>query len=304
MLVAIYSIFVFIFLGYFARRMRMLGNRQGNILLGFLLNFALPSAIFKGVYHSSINLELVLTLLGALCCSLGCGALMYVLARKFFGCIQPVALTLAFLVTLHNTLFLGVPMVYGAVGLEASHKAILFDQLCTGLPLAILTPILMSLNGKGKFNIRAVLIRLFANPLFLSMLSGLALKFLPIEIPDDVFAPINALAACATPVALFAIGVQLNFKEVRTEWKNALLVLVFSMLITPALYLASLHILHIPISSDHQMALIELSMPPLISSAAVIARAGLNQKIAIASIVLGIALSALNVPLWKYLSCL
>ena len=106
MLVAIYSIFVFIFLGYFARRMRMLGNRQGNILLGFLLNFALPSAIFKGVYHSSINLELVLTLLGALCCSLGCGALMYVLARKFFGCIQPVALTLAFLVTLHKLSFL------------------------------------------------------------------------------------------------------------------------------------------------------------------------------------------------------
>lgn len=304
MFVAIYSIFVFIFLGYFAKSMRMLGNRQGNILLGFLLNFALPSAILSGVYHSDISLELLGTLLGALCCSVAVGALSYIFVAKILRYSFLTSVTIAFLVTLHNTLFLGVPMVYGAVGLEASHKAIIFDQFCTGLPLAILTPILFSLSGKGRFSMRAVGARLFMNPLFLAMLDGFALRLLPFAIPEEIFAPIKALAACATPVALFAIGVQISFKDVKIEWKSSLIVLSFAMFVTPALYLASLHLLGTPITQNHQMALIEISMPPLISSAAVIARAGLNQKIALASIVLGIFVSAFTTPLWRYLSSL
>ncbi len=282
----------------------MLGNKQGNILLGFLLNFSLPSAIFKGVYHSQISIDLLLTLLNALCCSLLGGVLMFVLTYKILRRSREIAIVMSFLVVLHNTLFLGVPMVYGAIGEEAAHKAILFDQFCTSIPLAILTPIIMSLSGKGSFRIKAVGMRLFQNPLFLAMITGFILKAMPFKIPEDFFTPINALAACATPVALFAIGVQLSFRDVKIEWKNSLLVLVFAMMLVPAMFLASLHGLGIEINDNHRMALIEVSMPPLISSAAIIARAGLNQKIAVACIVIGIFLSAATTPIWRYLGYL
>ena len=302
MLVAIYSILLFITLGYFAKRARMLGNRQGNILLGFLLNFALPSAIFKGVYHSQLDLELMLNLFGALGCSLLGGVLAYALALYALRFSKEVALTMAFLACLHNTLFLGVPMVEGALGKEAAHNAILFDQFCTGLPLAILTPIIMSLSGKGVFSAHSVLIRLFSNPLFLAMLSGFALKALPFNLPEELFAPIYALAACATPVALFAIGVQLSFSDARAEWQKAGIILIASMLVIPAFYLCALHIFSVSINDNHKMALLQSSMPPLISSAAVIARAGLNNKIAVASIVIGIFFSAITTPFWAFMA--
>ncbi|RDU51865.1 AEC family transporter [Helicobacter sp. MIT 01-3238] len=302
MLVAIYSVLLFIALGYFAKRARMLGNRQGNILLGFLLNFSLPSAIFKGVYHSTLDVELMLSLFGALACSILGAVLVLCLALYVLRFGKEVAITMSFLTCLHNTLFLGVPMVEGALGSEAAHNAILFDQFCTGLPLAILTPIIMSLSGKGVFSARSVGIRLFQNPLFLAMLSGFALKALPFSLPQEIFAPIYALAACATPVALFAIGVQLSFGDVRLEWQKAGIILVVSMLVIPAIYLCSLHIFGVNINSNHKMALLESSMPPLISSAAVIARAGLNNKIAVASIVMGIFFSAITTPLWVHLS--
>ncbi len=306
MFVAIYSIFVFIFLGYFAKTMRMLGNKQGNILLGFLLNFALPSAIFNGAYHSEVSLELILTLLNALCCSLFSGVLFYFVALKILNRSKEIALAMAFLVILHNTLFLGIPMVRGALGEEAAHKAILLDQICTGIPLAILTPFLMSLSGKSPFRLRAIGVRLFQNPLFLAMISGFILKSLPFKIPDELFVPINALAACATPVGLFAIGVQLSFTSIKNEWRNSLIVLFVAMLFVPFVYFAYIQFLHYffdkQITDDMRMALIELSMPPLISSAAVIMRAGLNQNLAIASIVLGIIASAFITPLWHHLS--
>lgn len=302
MLVAIYSILLFIFLGYFAKRARMLGNRQGNILLGFLLNFALPSAIFKGVYHAQIDIGLIFTLLGSLICSILGALLVLGFAHFVLRASREVAITMAFLACLHNTLFLGVPMVEGALGSEAAHNAILYDQFCTGLPLAILTPMMMSLGGRGSFSIRAIFIRLFANPLFLAMLSGFALKALPFSLPEEIFSPIYALAACATPVALFAIGVQLSFGDVRLEWQKAGVVLIASMLVIPAFYLCALHIFGVSINANHKMALLESSMPPLISSAAVIARAGLNNKIAVASIVMGIFFSALSTPFWVFMA--
>lgn len=302
MIAALYSIFVFIFLGYLAKRLRMISGRHGNILLGFLLNFAIPSAIFTGVYHADISMQVIGVFLLALMCSLGASALGYLFVRKILGLDFTLAITIAFLIALHNTLFLGVPIVQGALGEESAHKAIVFDQFCTGLPLALLTPILISLSGKAKFRLRAVGVRLFASPLFLAMLFGFGLKLLPFSIPELLFAPILALAACATPVALFAIGIQLDFSALRTQWRHTLIVLGFGMFVAPALFLAMLYILRMPISPDHQTALLELSMPPLISSVAVIARAGLESKLAISSIVLGIFVAAFSAPLWLYLS--
>lgn len=302
MFVAIYSIFVFMFLGYFANRVRLLGDRQGNILLGFLLNFALPSAIFTGVYHSSVSLELLGLFALALVCNLVAGALAFVFVSKILRFDFGTSLAMAFLVSLHNTLFLGVPIVQGALGEQAAHKAIVLDQFCTGLPLAVLTPLLLSLSSKTKFRIQSVLVRLFASPLFLSMLCAFVLKAMPFSIPEVLFAPILSLAACATPVALFAIGVQLRFDFLRLLWRKVLVVLGFGMFVAPLLYLAILRLFQVPLQEDHQMVLLEVAMPPLISAVAVIARAGLDSKLAISCIVAGVPIAAFSTPLWLYIS--
>lgn len=302
MLVAMYSVFVFMSLGYLAKKMRLLGDRQGNILLGFLLNFALPSAIFTGVYHSSVSLELLGLFALALVCNLVAGALAFVFVSKVLRLCFATALTIAFLVSLHNTLFLGVPIVQGALGEQAAHKAIVLDQFCTGLPLAVLTPLLLSLSSRAKFRLRAVGVRLFANPLFLSMLSAFVLKAMPFSIPELLFAPILSLAACATPVALFAIGVQLRFDFLRLQWVRVLVVLGFGMVLTPMLYLGFLYVFGIGVQEDHQMVLLEVAMPPLISAVAVIARAGLDSKLAISCIVAGVPIAAFSAPLWLYIS--
>lgn len=302
MLVAMYSVFVFMSLGYLAKKMRLLGDRQGNILLGFLLNFALPSAIFTGVYHSSVSLELLGLFALALACNLVAGALAFVFVLKVLRLCFATALTIAFLVSLHNTLFLGVPIVQGALGEQAAHKAIVLDQFCTGLPLAVLTPLLLSLSSGAKFRLRAVGVRLFANPLFLSMLCGFGLKAMPFSIPELLFAPILSLAACATPVALFAIGVQLRFDFLRLQWRRVGVVLGFGMVLTPMLYLGFLYVFGIGVQEDHQMVLLEVAMPPLISAVAVIARAGLDSRLAISCIVAGVPLAAFSTPFWLYIS--
>ena len=306
MIQALYSIFVFIVLGYFAKQVRLFGNRQGNTLIGFLLNFALPAIIFYGVYHAELSFSLVGIFLLALFSSILVSTIAFILIYKVFNRPIELALTIGFLCILHNTLFLGVPIINGSLGEEASHKAILFDQFCTSIPLAVIAPLLISFAKKTSFKFSSISFQLIKNPLFVAMVAGFALRLVPLEIPDYLFAPIKALGACATPVALFAIGVQLSFSHVKKEWKYSLLALFFAMLVVPATYFSLMGsvgpIFDLKMDKDFQMALIETSMPPLISSAAIIAKAGLNQKVAVSAIVIGICLSGVIAPMWLFVS--
>ncbi|PAF42266.1 AEC family transporter [Helicobacter sp. 11S03491-1] len=304
MLLALYGVFAFIGLGYLAKTLRMVGNKQSGILLGFLLNFALPAQIFTGIYHVELDFKLILIMLTTLGCSLVGGASMYFFSKKILKRERNTAIAMAFLATLGNTLFLGVPLVYGALGQEYSNKAILYDQICTAIPLAILTPMIMSIGGKGVFGLRAITMRLSQNPLFLALIIGLIFKFMPFSISEWIFTPIKQLGACATPVALFAIGVQISMGDIKTEWKNTFVVLFWGMIFVPAIIFAFIHLNGILITDDWRMALLESAMPPLISSAAVIMRAGLNNKIAVSSIAFGIFASAMTIPMWLRLSYL
>ncbi|PAF53896.1 transporter [Helicobacter sp. 13S00482-2] len=304
MLLALYGVFSFIGLGYLAKFLRMVGNKQSGILLGFLLNFALPAQIFNGIYHIELDFKLILILLTTLSCSLVGGTAMYFFAKRILKRESNTAVSMAFLSALGNTLFLGVPLVYGALGQEYSNKAILYDQICTAIPLAIFTPLIMSIGGKGIFTIRSVTMRLSSNPLFLALLIGLAFKFMPFSINDWIFVPIKQLGACATPVALFAIGVQISIGDIKTEWKNTFIVLFWGMIVVPTLVFMVIIITKVEFTDTWRMALLESAMPPLISSAAVIMRAGLNNKIAVSSIAFGIFISAITIPTWLWLSYL
>ena len=209
MLLAIYSVCVFVLIGYIAKLLRLVGNKQSGILLGFLLNFALPAQIFNGTYHAEINTDFALVCVISFLCSLSGGAVLFIIGK--IAKLHPHSiLTLSFMGAFGNTLFLGLPIVNGALGEEYANKVIIYDQIVTGIPIAFLAPLILSLGGKGVFSARAITSRLFRSPLFLALLSGLVLKFIPLEIPDELFVPLKSLALTATPVALFAIGVQMR----------------------------------------------------------------------------------------------
>lgn len=304
MWLALYGVFAFIGLGYLAKSLRVLGNKQSGILLGFLLNFALPAQIFTGIYHVELDLNLIITMFTGLVSSIIGGGLMFLFAKKILKKDKNTAVTMAFLATLGNTLFLGVPLVNGALGQEYANKAILYDQICTSIPLATLTPLIMSLGGKGSFNIKGITTRLSQNPLFLALIVGFFFKFMPFKIEEWIFIPIKQLGACATPVALFAIGVQISISNIKTEWKNTFIVLFWGMILVPSLVFSFMYFSGSSINNDWRMVLMESAMPPLISSAAVIMRAGLNNKVAVTSVAFGIFLSALSIPTWLKLSYL
>ena len=297
MALAIYSTLLFVSLGFIANKLRLLGNKHSGILLGFLLNFALPALIFNGTYHAEIDFVLI----GAIGCGIISsfigGGIVFAIC-KILKIDRYTMIPMVFLGTLGNTLFIGIPLINGALGEEYANKAIIYDQLAVAMPLAVISPLILTLSENKPFKVIYILKRFTKNPLFLAMLSAFLLKIFPIEIPEYIFHPVKQLASTATPIALFAIGVQMNFSYIKSEWKNLSIVLSTKMMIAPAILMAIVKIFNIEIDDDWSMAILQCSMPPLVSAAAIIIKANLNGKLAISSVTIGILMSGLVATFW------
>lgn len=301
MLLAIYNVSVFVCIGYIAKLLRLVGNKQSGILLGFLLNFALPAQIFNGTYHAHVDMDFLLVCLISFICSISGGALLFVIGK----CIKlerKSLISISFMGALGNTLFLGLPIVNGALGEVYANKVPIYDQIVTGIPIAFLAPLVLSMGGKGVFSVRAIILRLFQSPLFLSFLCALLLKALPLEIPDVLFTPLKNLAQTATPVALFAIGVQMSLRSIKEEWKLTSILLFGKMIFAPLLLFTIVFIGFGGFSDLWRMSLIEVAMPPVVSAGAIVIKAGLNAKLAVSAIALGILFSFVSVPIWLMLT--
>ncbi|PZT47943.1 transporter [Helicobacter valdiviensis] len=298
MLLAMYNIFVFIFIGFMANKMRLLGNKHSGILLGFLINFALPAQVFNGTYHAHIDTSFLILCVVSLVSNFCVGGILWAIG-SFLKFDKATKITLSFMGTLGNTLYLGFPFVQGALGADYANMVIIYDQFVTGIPFAFLAPIVLSMSGKTSFSIGGVFKKLLKSPLFLALLSGIFFRLLPFTIPDEFFSPLKALAQTATPVALFAIGVQLNLKGI-LEWKYPALLLSTKMILAPLILFLFVKIFVGDFSNTHKLALIEVAMPPLVSGAAIIYKAGLNAKLALNSVTFGILVSFVSVPIWLY----
>lgn len=299
MLLAIYGVCVFVCIGYIAKLLRLVGNRESGILLGFLLNFALPAQIFNGTYHAHIDgMFLQVCLIGFLC-SISGGIALFTIG-KILKVNRDSLITMSFMGAFGNTLFLGLPIVNGALGEVYANKVIIYDQIVTGIPIAFLAPLILSMGGKGGFRPRAVALRLFQSPLFLALLMGLLLKAFPLSIPDELFFPLKSLAQTATPVALFAIGVQMSLKGIKEEWRLTMMCLLGKMLVAPLLLFLFVILMIGEFDDLFRMALIEVAMPPVVSAGAIVIKAGLNAKLAVSAIAFGILLSFISVPIWLY----
>lgn len=300
MLLAMYSIFTFLFIGYAAKILNLIGNQQSGILLGFLINFALPAQVFNGTYHAPINADFLLVCLASITCNVIAGLLLFALCKalKFDK-----STTMVFCVmgVLGNTLFLGLPFVKGALGEDYANQVVIFDQFVTGIPFAFIGPIVLSLSGKDKFSLKSVAIRLLKSPLFLSLICGLSLRLAPFSLPDWLFVPLKSLAQTATPVALFAIGVQISLKAF-LEWRLPMLLLCGKMLVAPLFLFAFVMCVRGGFSDIWRMALMEVSMPPLVSGVAILIAAGFNGKLALNCVTFGLLLSFITTPIWLHLS--
>jgi len=260
----------------------------------WVLNIALPAVSLNYIPYIQWSTELLFPVAAPLIVWLGGWTFISLYALK-----QPMdkATKGALKLTsgLSNTSFLGFPMVMAYFGTEALSIAVITDQAC--FILLSTAGIIVAINSaqKEKLSAAAILKRLFRFPPFIAFIAALTLpRFVDISPLNPLF---EKLVATVGPLALFSIGLQLQFSGWRSELKHLSAGLFYKLLLAPALVLLTAVVFKLK-GEIPQVSIFEIAMPTLVTSSLIADEYGLNPKLANLMVGIGIILSFLTTGFW------
>lgn len=224
---ALAPIFVIMLLGFWAGKAGMVDNKNVSLLNIFVMDFALPAALFSATVQTAwpgivAQWPLIVVLTGAMWITY---AAIYFLATKVFKKSPQDAVVLTLTVALPNYAALGLPILGSVLGENATTSLSVAVSIACGSVL--LTPLCLLILEREKaraagedhgstFAMLPVLMwRSVKKPIVLGPLVGVVLSAIGIKMPDLVLAAIKPLGLAATAAALFLTGVILSARKLK-----------------------------------------------------------------------------------------
>lgn len=291
------NFFIIIFcliVGYVFRQVNLAGKNDYKIVNTWVIYIGLPAIALlylpKIEWGASYLFTAVLPFL-----VFGFSYLFFRVLNIWFNYSQRTIRTLTIVSGLSNTSFVGFPLIITFFGDDQLKVGIVSDQV-TFFTLSTLGVLLAagskSIFSSEKQKVVFILKKMFTFPPFLACLFAL---FVGHHIQSDELSSfLAALAATVSPMALFSIGMQLRFKNLKKELSTISMSLLFKLIFAPSLALGLAFALGVK-GVFYQVSVFEMAMPCLVASSMVIEKFGLNVKLSNTiiglSILLGLVLS-------------
>jgi len=232
-------IFGVILTGYMAGKWRILGGEATAALNAFVSYFALPILFFGTLARTPVNAVLAPSLIAGFGLVVMATFLIGMLSTRLAvrGGLAKMSLQ-GIAASWGNVGYMGVPLCLAAFG-EAGLPPAMLTVIVTAVVSMVFGVMLIELEvaaGQGPiltfFNAAWNVAR---NPLPVSIAAGIAWSGLALPLPTPVEKWIDLLGAAAAPCALFAIGLFLSDKSVRSGLAEAGLATVIKLLLQPLL---------------------------------------------------------------------
>lgn len=224
---ALAPIFVITLLGYWAGKAKMVDNQNVSLLNIFVMDFALPAALFSATVQTpwaGIVAQWPLIVVLTLSMWLTYAAIYFLAVRIGHKAPQDAAV-LTLTVALPNYAALGLPIlgsVFGAVPATLLSVAVSIacgSVLMTPFCLLILEREKAKTAGAGRDATRAMLPvlmwRAVQKPIVWGPLLGVVLSALGINMPGLMLAAVKPLGLAATAAALYLTGVILSARKLQ-----------------------------------------------------------------------------------------
>ena len=228
----IIPIFLLIGAGLFSRKMRILKSGDERVLSAYVYYFALPALFFVNMVEM-IFTEETLRFMGAGITPVFAVLTIYIIVYFIFR-FSKNTLYLLILSTIFGSLaFFGIPFIMFAFPKEGEHLGTLSAASIAIVSVTISITIL-ELYKLEKSTIweglKRVIKRLSKNPLIISILSGILLSLIGVEIPSPLSTFLHMLGGTTSTVAIFMLGVFLygrRYTNMAKAFKLSLLRMVF-----------------------------------------------------------------------------
>jgi len=239
-----YSIFLgltpFIFItlfGFVFGKLKIFDLSHAKVLNLFLFYVAVPALIIKFVAQSEIGQVDIRQIVSYFLMQGSLGLLTFLLTSKFFKRPIPESIIWALMVSLSNhvTLLLPITKIYfGTEVITQVTSIILMD----GVVLLSVIAFFLELTTKKNIRLTQFIKNIILNPMIFSILIGLLLFLLKINIDDTpIDYVLSVLAACVSPIGLFAIGITLSFYTSKVFNKLTASISLLKLVVSPIILL-------------------------------------------------------------------
>jgi len=224
---ALAPIFVIMLLGFWAGKAGMVNNKEVSLLNIFVMDFALPAALFSATVQTPwsgivAQSPLIVVLTGAMWITY---AAIYFLATRVFKKSPQDAAVMTLTVALPNYAALGLPILGSVLGEGSSTSLSVAVSIACGSVL--MTPFCLLILEREKARIAGenvgstltmlpvLMWRSLKKPIVLGPLLGVVLSALGVRMPELVISAIKPLGLAATAAALFLTGVILSARQLK-----------------------------------------------------------------------------------------
>jgi len=279
------------------RRSKTLPADAHRGINAFIIYLALPAVSFKYLPHITWSPQLFFPALAPVIVWVGGWVYITLLSSKSrLGKKELGGLKLS--AGLSNTSFVGFPLIMAYFNEKAVGIAIICDQVTFALLATVGVVVAVIASQKHELSAGLILKRVLKFPPLLGCVSALIIPhFINISFLDPFF---DKLATTVAPLALFSIGLQLQFDGWRSEVKWISSTLIYKLLLAPALVTAVAVVLRLK-GIIPQIGIFEAAMPTLLTSGVVAEEYGLNPKLSNLIIGIGIILALASSALWYWL---
>lgn len=190
---------------------------------------------------------------------------------------------------LTNSTFVGIPIINAYLGSQSLPFIIVYDQIGTFLALSTYGTFIVTYYAhKSKVNVSMIVIRVISFPPFISLVVAIIISGHLFSSTTISF--LDTLASLIVPLALLAVGLQLQFRLPRHELQAFSLSLAIKLIIAPIIAIITAYAFGWE-SLATKVSIMEAGMPPMITAAAMASMVGLAPRLCSAIVGYGILFS-------------
>lgn len=260
----------------------------------WVINIALPALVLDTVPTLRLQWNLWF-LIVAMWLMFACSWALFAWLGKLFNWSHGRVGALTLTCGLSNTAFMGFPMIEALRGKEGLGYAIVADQLGCFVMLALGGALVTAIYSGGRVDSKSVARRVLTFPAFMAFIAGLIAGAWG-GWPAGVEPILSRISSTLTPLALFSVGLQMQFRYASGQVGAATLGVAYKLALAPlGIYLlgAAFGISGLALA----IGVLQAAMAPMISAAILADQNNLEPKLANLTLIAGIVLSLGSVPL-------
>lgn len=292
MLDPVLPIALFLLFGYLYK---VIFHDNSKQLIEFIIYFSLPGIVFSKIYPLALDekiLGLIIMFIGFILFNL---VLAYYIG-KLMKLDRLLLATFMIMATFGNTSFIGLSYIDAFYGQDYIVYGLIYDIFGSFLLLVSIGMMIITWGSGRKNDTKSILksVLLFP-PSLMFFLTIFAKNF---EIPNFLILASETLGSTLVPIAMIAIGMKLELRNIFVKFHIVSMAMILKMIIVPIIVLLGFQIFYGIDETWVKVTIIEVAMPPMTMATVLAIKGGLDEKVAINSLVLGVLLSLFTITMY------